>query len=327
MKYVDYNKGGKTSSSLFFDEAPVPVYGPDDVLVEVRAFGVNRADLLQSKGAYPPPAGASDILGLECSGVVREIGENVTAWKAGDEVCGLVDGGAYAEYCSMDGQMIWQKPEGMTWEVAAAIPETYLTAFQALYLLMDATTMERVLIHAAASGVGSAAVQLLQDLDIKKWGTASGAKVNYCLKNGYDAVINYEETSFYQAIMEWTDKTGVDGILDVVGASYFQDNLKALRLDGTLVMLGTLSGVKVNKTNILPIITRRLTIRGSTLRSRKLIYKRRLISRFLDRFGSKIQSGELTPMVYQSFSWREVARAHAMMEQNLNSGKIVLSVQ
>lgn len=325
MRFVNYGKDGE-STSLFLDEAPIPIAGPDKVVVEVRAFGVNRADLLQSMGQYPPPVGASDILGLECSGIIHAIGTAVSQWKVGDEVCGLVDGGAYAEYCSMDAQMIWRKPGSLTWEEAAAMPEAYLTAYQALYQLMDVTQMERVLIHAAASGVGSAAVQLLQDLDIKKWGTCSGGKVDYCLQNGFDAVIDYEDESFYSSIMEWTDQTGVDGIVDLVGATYFHDNLKTLRIDGTLVMLGTVSGIEVDKVTILPIVIRRLTIRGSTLRAREIDYKRDLIAQFLDRFGSKIQSGTLVPIIYQSIDWHEVAHAHAMMKSNENIGKIVLSV-
>lgn len=326
MRFVNHRLSGETSS-LFFDEAPIPLAGPDEVVVAVKAFGINRADLLQRKGQYPPPAGASEILGLECSGVIHAIGSAVTQWNVGDEVCGLVDGGAYAEYCSMDAQMVWRKPEGLSWEEAAAMPEAYLTAYQALFQLMDVTRMERVLIHAAASGIGSAAIQLLQGLDVKKWGTCSGRKIDFCLQNGFDAVINYEEDSFYSSIMQWTNEVGVDGIVDLVGASYFQDNLKALRFDGTLVMLGTVSGIKVDEVNILPIISRRLTIRGSTLRARTVVYKRGLITQFLDRFGPEIQSGKLVPIIYKTLGWHDVSHAHAIMNANENTGKIVLAVR
>lgn len=326
MRFVNYNTKGKTSS-LFFDDAPVPIPGPDEVLIKVHAFGVNRADLLQVQGHYPPPEGASKILGLECSGVVCGLGANMSLWEVGDEVCGLVDGGAYAEYCTIDGRMIWKKSDRHSWEEGAAMPETYLTAYQALYELMDVTKMWRgVLIHAAASGVGLAAVQLLQHLELKKWGTASGGKTNFCLEHGYDAVINYKEDSFYDKIMEWTDGAGVDGIVDVVGASYFSDNLKALAMDGNLVMLGVLSGIKTEQTNILPIISRRLTVRGSTLRSRQMTYKRQLFSRFMDRFGMQITSAQLVPVIYKSLPWTEVVHAHDIMRQNENIGKIVLSI-
>lgn len=326
MRAINYDKDQKTST-LYFDEVPIPDPDSDEVLIRVHAFGLNRADLLQVRGQYPPPAGASEIPGLECSGIIEEVGENVTKWKAGDHVCGLVDGGAYAEYCLMDSGMIWRKPEGASWVEAAAMPETYLTAYQALYQLMDVTTMERVLIHAAASGVGSAAVQLLSDLDIKKWGTASGPKIDFCLDRGYDAVIDYQKYSFLEKVMGWTGGSGVDGIVDVVGGDYFQDNIKALALDGTLVMLGLLSGVQAGQVNILPLISRRLTIQGSTLRSRSVSYKRELVRGFLDRFHSKIQRGELKPEIYKNLSWADSAQAHDLMRQNKNSGKIVLSIQ
>lgn len=326
MRFINYHKDGK-SSLLFPDKAPAPVPGPHDVLVEVHAFGVNRADILQRKGQYPPPFGASEILGLECSGVVCQTGGDVMSWKVGDEVCGLVDGGAYAEFCVMDSGMIWEKPDVLSWVEAAAMPETFLTAFQALFRLMDVSIMESILIHAAASGVGSAAIQLLQNLPIRKWGTASEGKRSFCLKNGYDAIINYEEESFLEKIWEWTNHEGVDGIIDFVGGTYFQDNLKSLGLDGTLVMLGTLGGLEVPEVNILPIISRRLTIKGSTLRSRDKFYKRNLITAFIERYGEQIRHGVIKPSVFKIFGWQEMNRAHALMEENRIMGKIVVTMK
>ncbi len=326
MRFVNYSRD-RESRLLFLDEGPIPVSGPHDVLVEVHAFGVNRADILQRKGQYPPPSGASEILGLECSGIVCKTGEDVTTWKVGDEVCGLVDGGAYAEYCVMDSGMIWKKSNILSWAEAAAMPETFLTSYQALYQLMDVSRMRSILIHAAASGVGSAAIQLLRNIPIRKWGTASGSKRSFCLENGYDAIINYQEESFLEKIQEWTNIEGVDAIIDFVGGAYFQNNLKSLALDGTLVMLGTLGGIEVPEVNILPIISRRLRIVGSTLRSRDKIYKQNLVADFVDRYGEEIRNGTIKPSLFKTFNWDEMNQAHAMMEENRNAGKIVVMVK
>lgn len=325
MKFINYTQGDG-AEGLFIDNTASPIPGPDEVLVKVKAFGLNRADLLQCAGHYPPPEGASEILGLECSGIVQVTGDQVTTWKEGDAVCGLVDGGTYAEYCVMDAGMIWRKPERLSWAEAAAIPEAFLTAYQALFTLMDVNQMEHVLIHAAASGVGSAAIGLVRDLPLTVYGTVSERKMEYCLEIGYDNLINYKEESFLSKIHEWTNNKGVDGILDFVGGSNFQDNIKALSQDGTMVMLGTLGGVKTDGMNILPIISRRLTIKGSTLRSRNKAYKRKLIAGFLNRFEKMFQDGSLRPSIYQDLNWYDTGTAHQMMNRNENTGKIVLVI-
>ncbi len=325
MRFVNYHRAGP-SYDLFMDQRDRPVPGTGEVLVEVYAIGVNRADLLQRKGHYPPPSGASDILGLECSGVIREVGAQVEQWTLGDEVCGLVDGGAYAEYCTMDAGMIWRKPDRMTWAAAAALPEAYLTAYQALFVLMDVTGMEHVLIHAAASGVGSAAVQLLKDRDLRIWGTASGAKQAYCLESGFHNVIDYKKESFQKKIMEWTDGSGVDGIVDFIGAPYFRDNIHSLSIDGTMIMLGMLGGIRLPEIDLLPIITRRLKIQGSTLRSRSRKYKRELTAAFLGQFGKHLETGILEPYVFEIFDWTDVHKAHVLMASNKSRGKLVLKI-
>ncbi len=325
MQFINFDPGD-LQSDLYFDQAPVPNPGVEEILVEVRAFGLNRADLLQRLGNYPPPEGASEILGLECSGVVYSVGKGVKKWKEGDEVCGLVDGGAYAEFCRMDESMVWPKQKGMTWVQAAGMPETYLTAYQALFVLMDVTSMDSVLIHAAASGVGTAAIQLMQDLPLQKWGTASGGKISYCLDQGYDKMVDYRSESFRKKITEWSNGKGVDGILDLVGGPYFEDNIWSLARDGKLTILGLMGGVKIKDLNILPILSKRLSIEGSTLRSRTRSYKRQLVAGFLDRFSDHISSGRLKPVVYQTFDWSETQKAHELMASNQNKGKIVLTV-
>lgn len=325
MRFINYRKSG-SDVDLFFDQRERPEPGPEEVLIEVRAFGLNRADLLQRKGQYPPPPGASDILGLECSGVVAAVGNRVHKWKLGDALCGLVDGGAYAEYCCVDESMAWRKPQTLSWEEAAAMPEAYLTAYQALFELMDVTCMKHILIHAAASGIGTAAIQLMEGLAIRKWGTASAGKKTYCVNLGYERIIDYRAESFREKVHDWTHHRGVDGILDFVGGPYFQDNLISLGMDGKLVMLGFLGGVKIDHLNVLPIVTRRLTIQGSTLRSRSRDYKRNLVTGFLRRFESRIQSGGLRPILYRTYDWSETARAHEVMSSNQNRGKVVLSI-
>ena len=325
MQFINFDPGD-LQSDLYIDQAPVPNPGVEEILVEVRAFGLNRADLLQRLGNYPPPEGASEILGLECSGVVYSVGKGVKKWKEGDEVCGLVDGGAYAEFCRMDESMVWPKQKGMTWVQAAGMPETYLTAYQALFVLMDVTSMDSVLIHAAASGVGTAAIQLMQDLPLQKWGTASGGKISYCLDQGYDKMVDYRSESFRKKIMEWSNGKGVDGILDLVGGPYFEDNIWSLARDGKLTILGLMGGVKIKDLNISPILSKRLSIEGSTLRSRTRSYKRRLVAGFLDRFEDQILSGGLKPVIFQTFDWSETQKAHELMASNQNKGKIVLTV-
>lgn len=325
MQFINFDPGD-LQSDLYIDQAPVPNPGVEEILVEVRAFGLNRADLLQRLGNYPPPEGASEILGLECSGVVHSVGPGVEKWKEGDEVCGLVDGGAYAEFCRMDESMVWPKQKGMTWVQAAGMPETYLTAYQALFVLMDVTSMDSVLIHAAASGVGTAAIQLMQDLPLQKWGTASGGKISYCLDQGYDKMVDYRSESFRKKITEWSNGKGVDGILDLVGGPYFEDNIWSLARDGKLTILGLMGGVKIKDLNISPILSKRLSIEGSTLRSRTRSYKRRLVAGFLDRFEDQILSGGLKPVIFQTFDWSETQKAHELMASNQNKGKIVLTV-
>ncbi|HLT93132.1 MAG TPA: NAD(P)H-quinone oxidoreductase [Membranihabitans sp.] len=325
MRFINH-QSSVTNPDLYLDETRTPVPGPEEILIEVRAFGLNRADLLQRQGKYPPPRGASEILGLECSGVVRDLGSMVRSWKIGDEVCGLVDGGAYAEYCCIDEGMAWRKSPVLSWEESAAMPEAYLTAYQALFELMDVTAMKYILIHAAASGVGTAAIHLMKGLSVQKWGTASANKLSYCIDQGYERMIDYREESFREKIYEWTYHRGVDGIVDFVGGPYFEDNIWSLGMDGKLVMLGLLGGVKIKDINILPIVARRLSILGSTLRSRTRAYKRSIVAGFIERFGPRLSTGSLRPVVYAQLDWTEINRAHNLMASNQNCGKIVLTI-
>lgn len=324
MKYVAIHSGTK---ALYFSEKPPSDPGRNEVLVKVMAFGVNRADLLQREGKYPPPQGASEILGLECSGVIEKCGVGVKQWKVGDEVTGLVDGGAYAEFCVMDAGLIWTKPEEFSHAQAAAIPEVFLTAYQSLHWLGNIKEAESILIHAAASGVGLAAFQIAKlEEDIKIFGTASSGKVDFCKKTGYDYVIDYTSEDFSKIIETQTSGQGVDFILDFIGANYFNDNIKSLSEDGILVILAVLGGTKVEGINLLSILAKRLRIQGSTLRSRSLSYKRKLVSSFHHDLGKYFLKGTLKPIVYKELPWQEIELAHSIMSENRNIGKIILTV-
>ncbi|GAA5219728.1 NAD(P)H-quinone oxidoreductase [Membranihabitans marinus] len=324
MKYISVSQ---SDQSLSIEKCPKPKLKPEQVLVEVRAFGINRADILQRAGKYPPPVGASPIMGLECSGVIVALGSEVVHWQIGDEVMGLVDGGGYAEFCAMDGGMIWQKPQYLSFEEAAAIPEVFLTAYQALYALSSIQSGHKLLIHAAASSVGQALLQLAEAQGgITTFGTASAGKVLFCRDLGYHHVINYQEEDFQVVVEEITSGQGVDIIIDFVGSDYFVKNINSLAVDGTLILLGVLSGVKVDGFSLWPLLSKRLKIQGSTLRGRSTDYKRQLIADFLEKFSPHLNRSVLKPHIYAIYPWTEIEEAHQVMKSNKNHGKIVVSI-
>lgn len=324
MRYISVSKSDR---SLSIEQGSRPELSSEEVLVEVRAFGINRADILQRAGKYPPPVGASPIMGLECSGVIVGLGSEVVDWQIGDDVMGLVDGGGYAQYCAMDGGMIWRKPDHLTFEEAAAIPEVFLTAFQALYSLSSIQSGSKLLIHAAASSVGQALLQLAQaEGGITTLGTASGGKIGFCKNLGYDHVINYQEEDFEAVVEEITLGQGVDVIIDFVGGDYFTKNINSLAVDGTMVLLGVLSGGKVEEFSLWPLLSKRLKIQGSTLRARSTTYKRQLVTDFLEKFSEDFTQAVLKPHIFAVYPWTEIEEAHQVMKSNKNHGKIVLTI-
>ena len=298
----------------------------DEVLVKVVASALNRADTLQRRGKYPPPKGASPILGLEISGTVAACGSKVTKWSEGDNVFGLIPGGGYAEYAVIHEDMALPVPKGLSMEEAAAIPEVFLTAFQALLWLADLKKDETVLIHAGASGVGTAAIQLAKVVGANVIVTASAPKHDLCLALGANKAIDYHEGPFEQAVMDATNGKGVDVVIDFIAAPYLQQNVNCLRTDGRMVLLAVLGGTKVGQFNMGPVLFKRLKIIGSTLRSRNREYQIRLTKDFGDFALELFEKRRLKPVIDHVFDWAEAADAHKLMENNENQGKYVLKI-
>ncbi|MEM8909218.1 MAG: NAD(P)H-quinone oxidoreductase, partial [Bacteroidota bacterium] len=245
---------------LYLGTYDQPQIGPNEALVKVKATALNRADTLQRKGKYPPPAGASPILGLEMAGEVVQIGSEVSRWQKGDRVCALLSGGGYAEYVAVHEALMLPLPVNWNWVEGAAIPEVYLTAFQALNWLAQLQAGERVLIHAGASGVGTAAIQLARAMGAEVGVTASGGKHALCLSLGASYAIDYRQEDFAPAVKKHYEGTGVDVVIDFVAAPYFQQNLEVLRLEGRMVMLAFLGGALAKEVNLAPILRKRLQI-------------------------------------------------------------------
>jgi putative PIG3 family NAD(P)H quinone oxidoreductase len=306
-------------NQLVFQESEIPQISGTQCLVKVAYAGVNRADLLQKQGLYPPPKGESNILGLEFSGEIVEVGEDVIDFSKGDLVCSIVGSGAYAEYLKVEHTHLIRVPGNLDLEQAAALPEAFVTAYQSLVFLSDLQKDESILIHAGASGVGAAAIQMAKSIGAKVIVTASGGKHEFCYDLGADQCINYKEVEFDEVSPK------VDVVLDLIGGSYFQGNINVLAVEGRMVMLGFLGGVKANEPNIAGIVTKRLRIEGSTLRARDTRYKAELIGGFVDRFLAN-DNFPFRTNVDKVFDFQETKAAHSYMEQNKNRGKILIKM-
>lgn len=307
-------------------EYPTPQPSDFELLVRVHATALNRADLMQKAGKYPPPKGESELLGLEMSGVVETVGQKVSRFKPGDFVFGLLGGGGYAELCVIDEEMAIHKPENLSFEEAAAIPEVFLTAFQAVIWLSALKENETILIHAGASGVGTAAIQIAKQLKSATIIVTAGSddKLELCKELGADLMINYKQDDFAEVIEKKLGKNRVDVIIDFVGSPYWDGNIKSMNMDGRVVYLSMLGGATVEKMSIVPLLRKRLTIQGSTLRNRSSDYKKRLTSDFFSKTSDLFYQEKLKPVIDSIFSWDEVEAAHKRMENNKNAGKIVL---
>lgn len=325
MKAILIHEPGPPEN-LFLGEWPDPNPGEREILIRIAATALNRADLLQRVGNYPPPPGESPILGLEMAGTVEAVGPGVSRWRPGDRVCGLLGGGGYAQYAVLHEELAIPVPQKLSLEEAAALPEVFLTAFQALHWLAAIQPGETALIHAGASGVGTAAIQLCQIAGTPCFVTASAEKHPLCLQLGATAAIDYKSEDFAARISALSAGNGVNVILDFIGAPYFLQNLNALATDGRLVVLAAMGGVKINEVNLGLILRKRLHIIGTTLRARSLDYKIRLTRDFQERFLTHFESGALQPVIDSVFDWNEVVKAHQYMENNRNQGKIVLRV-
>ena len=311
---------------LYIGEWMKPHPRPREILVRVGATALNRADILQRQGKYPPPEGESPILGLEMAGVVEAVGEAAGRWRPGDRVCGLLGGGGYAEYAVIREDIALPVPEGMPLTGAAGIPEAFLTAFQALNWLAKLQEGERVLIHAGASGVGAAAIQLARAMGAHPIVTASAAKHAICLELGAVHAVDYKKQDFETEVLEYTHGQGVDVALDFIGGPYFQRNLNVLAPEGRLILLGFLGGAQADKLNMGPILHKRLLVAGSTLRARSLDYKARLSKELYEYAWPLFEQGKLRPVIDTVYDWKDVAKAHRYMEENRNQGKVILKV-
>ncbi|RMH75662.1 MAG: NAD(P)H-quinone oxidoreductase [Calditrichaeota bacterium] len=326
MKAILVRKPGGPEE-LYLGEFPTPEPKSDELLVRVKATALNRADIMQREGKYPPPEGASPILGLEMAGVVEKVGADCTGWHWGDRVCGLLPGGGYAEYAVIPARMAIPIPDNLTFEEAAAIPEAFLTAYQALHWVGKLQAGETVLIHAGASGVGTAAIQLAREAGATVIVTSSSArKLDFCLHLGAKVGINYSDGEFAAGVLEATEKQGVNLLLDCIGAPIWEQNLRCLALDGRMVILAVMGGRKIPHFDLAPILLRRLQIMGTTLRNRSQAYKIELTREFVKHILPLIEEGRVKPIIDSVFPWEQVQEAHRRMEQKLNVGKIVLKV-
>ncbi|HSD62831.1 MAG TPA: NAD(P)H-quinone oxidoreductase [Ignavibacteriaceae bacterium] len=325
MKAVIVRKPGGVEE-LEIGEVSTPKPEGNEILVKVYAAALNRADIMQRQGKYPPPAGVSEILGLEIAGEVFSAGNKVEKWKKGDKIFGLVPGGGNAEFAVIDERMANPIPSNLSYEEAAAIPEVFLTAYQALYWHAKLKKGEKILIHAGGSGVGTAAIQMAKIIGSVIYITASKEKHSMCLNLGAKAAIDYKNENFEEKVTQLTEGKGVDVIIDFLAGPYFMQNLKSLTFDGRLIMLATLGGTKMENANIGSILSKRLTIIGSNLRGRTRDYQIKLNNEFYEYAYEKFRDGVLKPVIDKVFNWKDVAKAHLYMEANKNTGKIVLKI-
>lgn len=314
---------------LRVSEMPRPVPGPHEVLVRVRASALNRADLLQRAGTYSIPPGETAIPGVEIAGEVDSWGSEVTGFERGQKVFGLTSGGGYADYCPLDAEMALPVPDGWSYVDAVATPEVFFTADTVLFDLGELKAGESVLLHAGASGVGTACIQLARHAGARVFCTVgSDEKVARCLELGADVVINYKELDFAEEVRRLTQGAGVDVIEDCVGTTYFPRNLSALKNGGRLILIGTLDEqlADMPRLDLVEMIMRRLQIKGSSMRPRSLADKRAISKNFERRWLPLLADGRLKPIVDSVFPIEEVAHAHERMEANLNFGKIILTL-
>ena len=312
--------------SLSWTEVPDPSCAPGEVLVETRYTALNRADLMQRAGNYPVPVGASEVLGLELSGVVLET-NGPSAWRPGDRVCALLSGGGYAERACVPERLLMPIPKGWSLAEAAGMPEVFYTAFLNLFIEAGLKGGERVLIHGGASGVGTAAIQLAREAGCEVFATAgTPAKVARCRDLGASTAVNYREQDFAEVVAEKTNGEGVDVILDMVGADYFERNLSSLATGGRLVFISSLSGSKV-ELDIRKLMAKRASIKGSTLRARPLEEKVALKEAFTQQFWEALERGRIEPVIDRVFKVQDAEKAHDYMRENKNIGKLLLEVR
>ncbi len=325
MPYVEVREPGGPEH-LVIAEGPLPLLRAGDLLVRVEAAGINRPDIMQRKGDYPPPPGASPVLGLEVAGEVVALGSDVAGFAVGDRVCALANGGGYAQYCAVPASQALRLPKGYDAARAAALPETFFTVWANLFMMADLKAGETVLIHGGTSGIGTTAIQLAREFGATVYATAGTAeKCEACLGLGAHRAINYRTEDFAAVIAEATGKRGVDVILDMVGATYFDRNLKSLGLDGRLSIIAFLGGTFAEKVNLGPILLKRLRITGSAMRPRTASEKQEIRDQLLDKVWPLLDDGRIAPVMHAVLPHTEVVNAHRMLEHGDHIGKIVIT--
>jgi NADPH2:quinone reductase len=326
MTFIDHGAGG-APEVMTARRGPLPVPAPDEVLIRVLATGVNRPDIQQRLGNYPPPPGASPVMGLECAGEVVATGAAVTRHKPGDRVAALTNGGAYAEYCVAPETQALPWPRGYDALTAAALPETYFTVWANLFGHGRLAKGETLLIHGGTSGIGVTAIKLAKESGAQVIATAgSPDKVAACLRLGADHAIDYRAEDFAEAVKRITEGRGVDVVLDMVGADYFQRNLRSLARDGRLVLIAFLGGFEAAKADLRPIMLKRLTVTGSTMRPRTTAEKAALAAGLAETVWPMLEAGRCGPEIFATFSLADVVAAHRLMESSQHIGKIMLRV-
>ncbi len=326
MRHVDLPAfGGPEVMKLA--TGPVPQPRPGELIVKVEAAGVNRPDVAQRSGNYPPPKDASPILGLEVAGAVVALGEGVTDFAIGDKVCGLANGGGYAEYCALPAGQTLPFPKGYDAVKAAALPETFFTVWANLFQMAGLTEGETVLIHGGTSGIGTTAIQLARAFGAEVYATAGSAeKCAACEKLGVRRAINYREQDFVEIVKTETGGKGVDVILDMIGANYFNRNLSALGKDGCLSIIAFLGGAVADTVNLSPIMVKRLTVTGSTMRPRTAEEKKAIRDELRDQVWPLLENGTVAPVIHAVLPFDQVVEAHQLMETSRHIGKIVLDL-
>jgi NADPH:quinone reductase len=313
---------------LQLQDRPVPEPGTGEVLVKVFAAGINRPDVAQRKGHYPPPPGASpDIPGLEISGVVERLGQDCAMLKVGDKICALVSGAGYAEYCSVPEGQCLPIPGNLSFVEAASLPETFFTVWSNVFDRGRLGHDEKLLIHGGSSGIGVAAIQMAKAWGATVYVTAgSEEKCVFCENLGAEKAINYKTKKFKEEIQRLTSNKGLDVILDMIGADYTPDNLEILREDGRLVLINVMKG-DATTIKLSQVMRKRLTITGSTLRPRDPVFKASIAAKLKEFVWPWLESGKVKPIIFQTFSLDKAAEAHHLMESSQHIGKIVLITQ
>ena len=323
MRIVEITEPGPPDG-LRIGSRPVPVPGSGEVLIRVAAAGVNRADTMQRKGNYPPPPGASDVLGLEVSGTVAAVGQGVADLAVGDQVCALLTGGGYAEYCLAPAPQCLPIPAGVSLIEAAALPEAYATVWTNVIDRGRLEAGESLLVHGGSSGIGTVAIQLARLFGARVFATAgTPAKCAACVELGAERAIDYRAEDFAAVLAEATGGRGVDLILDMVGGAYLERNLASLATEGRLVIIALMEGAQA-ELDLARLMSRRLTVTGATLRARSIAQKAEIMTALRARVWPRFASDELRPIVHGTYPLADAAEAHRVMESSVHTGKLLL---